>query len=548
MKNLVIALAAMLCVQTSFSQIKNIEYSAPFEEPEKGWRKVLQLTNGNTFLFVYDGKGGIDVSVYGADRKLKTTRSNTGEKWEPKEFKNTNIVGLYEIGGKPVIFLQQVIKSTPRLYRLIFDANTGAISNEEQISELQKLHAGIGLAMVWGNFKEPAFHVEKNPASDHYAVINFNSISSESDERISVKYYGVENGSHKVLSEAFYDAQGYKYINYVASFVDGNSLYLCAYGFNTKRSGGEDSRLILSRLDKAGKTFTHNKIEFTDDFQDTRGVMTYNPASGMLQMLTLTYLQKKSNMWTGTQTTTYLPLMTYIDPKTLQVVKAAVLSQEYASTRVKEAFGEKKPFSGMPQYMVVNKDNSTSVIVEEFFKTQQVNYGQTKTLSTQLGHIGITEFDMSGKETIGYAAKKAQKASGDMGVFNLMDRRKGKWSYIQPASLIGDNTPFFSFNYVNTQKGKYLIFNDFPENFGKRDKDKINEVDAASNMHTVYYELKNGLFEKHYLFGTPGGKDRLKFANIQSADVQDATNTYAVLMIDRDGKRKEAHIAWVTFE
>lgn len=547
MKNLfLVTLLLTISTNLLFAQAETVEYSAPFDEPEDGWRKVLQLSNGNTFFLNYAGKGGIDVKVYGPDRKLKSQKNIDGREWEPKEFKTSKISGLYEIGGAPVIFIQQVLKREPKLFRLTLDAQTGALAEEKLIGTLQKHHAGMAFAMVWGGIQEPVFHVEKSPEADNYAVINFNSISPESDERINVKLYTVKDGKHTELSNANYESQGYKYVNYVSSYVSKDALYLCAYGYNTKKSGGEDSRMIISKLEKGSNEFTHKKIEFSDDFEDTRGIMTYNPGSGMLQMLTLTYLKKESNVWSGKNTTTYLPLMTYIDPKSLQIVKATPLTIEYAQKRVEETFEEKRPYSGMPQYMVVNKDNSTSVIVEQIFKTQQTSYGQTRTISTSLGHIGIAELDMKGNETVGYAAKKAQKASADMSVFNLTDRVRGRWSYVQPGSFImGDNTPFFSFNYVNTDNGKYLIFNDFPENFDKDGAKKINEVDAASNMHTVYYELENGFFKKHYLYGTPG-KDQLKFTNIQSANVKG--NTYATLMVERDGRKKQAHIAWVKFK
>lgn len=542
MRHLFLAtLALLLTFHAATAQTTKIAYSEPFDEPEDGWRKVLQLSNGNTFFFNYTGKDGIDVSIYGKDRKLIGQKNITGDSWEPKEMKATKIAGLYEIGGAPVLFIQQVLKRTPKLFLITFNPNTGAFTSEEQIGSLQKFHAGMGYAMVYGGVEEPAFHVIKSPVADNYAVINFNSISPESDERIEVVYYGIENGKHKVLTRAFYDAQGFKYVNYIASYVNDKSVFICAYGFNTKNSGGKDSRILVSRLDKASGSFTHKKIEFSDDFQDTKGILEFNPGSGMLQLFTLTYISKKKG------TTTYFPLITYIDPESLFIVKAEPFRGEYAATHVREKFNEKDDYSGMPQHMVVNKDFSTTIIQESMFKLQQQSGSQLITLETQLGHIGITELSAEGKETIGYAAKKLQKASGDISAFNLSDRKKGLWAY-QLTSIRGNNTPFFSFDYINTAKGKYLVFNDYPENFHKKESERMETVAKASDMNSVYYELKSGFFKKQFLFGAPKGDTDLKFANIASAHFMESTNTYATLMIDRDGKKKQARIAWVVFE
>ncbi|HEY9176422.1 MAG TPA: hypothetical protein VIN07_01965, partial [Flavipsychrobacter sp.] len=81
MRNLVLTLAAMLCVQLSFSQVKNIEYSAPFEEPEKGWYKVMQLTNGNTFFFNFNNEKGIEITVYKPDRKIGGRKVLSSSLW-----------------------------------------------------------------------------------------------------------------------------------------------------------------------------------------------------------------------------------------------------------------------------------------------------------------------------------------------------------------------------------------------------------------------------------------------------------------------------------
>lgn len=545
------ALLLLLCINASLAQGLNIQYSAPFEEPETGWSKVFQLSNGNTFFFHFTKKEGIEIVVYDKSHKEISRKTVTSELWDPRRMRESKVEGLYEIGGQPVLFLHQLLDKTPTLFRIKFNAMTGEMDGEKQIATLPRYRAGAGWAMMVGAVDPADFFVEKDPNSDCYAVINFNSFASESDQRIEVIHYGIEDGKHKVLNKAYYDAQGFKYTRFIGMTVDGpNRVYLCTYVFNTKNSGGSDSKVIVSRLDKGSTAFMNKMIDFTDDFKDTKAVMAYNPGSKTIQLLTLTYMNSKSRFFSNTRSNYYMVLMSYINPETLDIVDIKPMVNEKANQYVRANFNA-EGYGGLPQDMIINKDNSTTVVYEEMTKEVVTNNGAVVSAKTYLGSIGVTELDMKGAESDGYAFSKMQMANNLIDPLYLSHKSKGFWSYRGAAGGFGglDNNSFMSFDYINTDKYHYILFNDYPENFAKDDNAKRKKtVVTISGANTVFFRWANGKREKFYLFGTPATDDESKFCAVESSNFDKATNTYATMMIEKHGRDKQAKIAWIKFD
>jgi len=98
-----------------------------------------------------------------------------------------------------------------------------------------------------------------------------------------------------------------------------------------------------------------------------------------------------------------------------------------------------------------------------------------------------------------------------------------------------------------------MIFNDFAD-----DAENLRNDEGMSKMkrtgisvaNTILCKLNgnNGL-ERSFLFGVPEkGTSTFSYLNFNCPDYNNATNTYAVIIIERDGRRKEGKIAWITFE
>ncbi len=539
-------LSVLFIVLTASAQPKNIEYSTSFEEPLGGKKKLLQLENGNTFLFYFTYKKGIEVTVYGKNRRVIATNTLTSKLWDPRAMKVSKVVGIYEINKQPVLFIYQVLDRIPTLFRVKIDPLTGKMDKEKKICTLPKLKRGSAWAMAYGGVKAPEFYVEKDPTSDNYAIVNFNSFAGESNERIEVIHYGIVDGNHKRLSQAYYDTQGFKFLNFLGMCVRGDqSLYLCTFGYNTKSSGGKDSRLIISRINSGEKEFTHKKLEFSDDFKETSGTLQYNAGSKTLQLLTLTYLKNKRGL------KYFVTLMSYIDPESLFIVSTKPILNEKAAQYMERNYGDARGnksgrFVGLPQLAAINKDYSTTILFEE--NTQIITRnsgGAVVRTQTNLGKIAITQLDTKGNEQEGMAIMKLQVSPGLINEFYGSNKRKGIFN----LAGLNANSEFMSFDYLSATNNNYIIYNDYVENFAENKKTvRRDAVGAISKSNTVCHKLKYAGYDKFYLFGEPEDKKQSTFSFIESSHFLKNSNCYATLIVERNGKKKEAKVAWITFD
>jgi hypothetical protein len=88
---------------------------------------------------------------------------------------------------------------------------------------------------------------------------------------------------------------------------------------------------------------------------------------------------------------------------------------------------------------------------------------------------------------------------------------------------------YLSYDYVATDKNRYVFFNDNPKNFEKEeDETKRKAVVNAEKLNTICYSLNGSAVNKFYLFGEPG-KSQSTSCHIEASDFQKSTNTYATI-------------------
>ena len=170
---------------------------------------------------------------------------------------------------------------------------------------------------------------------------------------------------------------------------------------------------------------------------------------------------------------------------------------------------------------------------------------------TELGPIGISVISDTGAELRGYAISKKQEADGRLPLLYINERSKGRFMYPQKITIggsKGNSNEFLSFDYVNTENANYIIFNALPGNADKEEEnEKRKTVKSVSATNTMCYKLGEPKLDKFYLFGEPDDKRSSTFCYIESSDYNKDMNTYATIIVERDGRSKSAKIAWIKF-
>ncbi len=568
MKKILLVLVAIAVTFPSlFAQQYKIEKSVAFEEPEFGWNKILQLKNGNTMFFHSTKRDGIEVTVYNRMRKQISSRTLESNLWDVGKMKHSKIVGLHEINGDPVLFVMQADDRQPTLYRMKLNPNTGSKMNEMKMGSLPKMSFFAGYAVAFGDVDIPEIFVEKDPNSNCYAVIYFDGFAKEGSARIRVVHY---DGTHKQLNTANYLAPDnkYKYLRYIGAVVDSNKrVYMAAYGFNGKAAEDKEPAVIVSRLNVGETKFTNTIVRVSNDFNDTKSVMLYNRNANKIQLLTATFTKDNTPVWErafwtgasfdilGRRKMYCLTLLSYFDAETLSMISAKPIVGDKIDAYGKQNINRDYNYNGVPLNMVLNKDNTSTVLMEDITHITQSS-GGTATSSgrthykTKLGAVGVSELSEDGAELNGYAINKKQQADGTLPILYMAGRANGIFAYPTAAGTsTSNNNDFLSYDYIYTDKGRYVIFNDLPKNSEKdEDEERRKTVAYVSKTNTMCYKLGDTRMEKFFLFGDPGSDDNSTFCYIASSNFNKEINTYATMIIERKGRDKEAKIAWVTFE
>jgi len=524
-----------------FAQAPHIEKSEPFDEPDNGYNKVLLMKNGNTFFFHFARKEGIEIEVYNKERKLTATQEITSDMWDTKKMKTIIVAGLYEINNEAVLFVVIAEGRTPTLYRLRFKGTTGAKVREEEVGSASKSRA---FAM---SKETNSIFVEKDPESDCYAVIFFNGYSKDPDEKIKVIHF---DGNHKRLSTAIYDSpdDNFRYLRYIGAVVDGNKrIFISSYG--AASLNGDQGKVFISSLKAGDKTFVNKALSFTEDFKDTKSVMLYNHGNNSIQLLTLSFANGQVNFFGNAARGTYVSFMSYIDPESLDLKSVKPIAGQKINEYAHTALNTDLDYKGLPQNMIINKDNSTTILSEEL--TQKIIEEKTPNgwhtyYYTYMGGIGVNELNADGTEKSGYWIRKLQQAGGLYDPLYISARNKGRWTFLNGSA---DHNSYMSYDYINTDKNRYIIFNDNDKNFDKDEDDKKRKVVAkVSKLNTICYALDGKGLNKFFLFGDPGDNDVSNSLHIDASDFDKNTGTYATIMVERDGRDRSARIVWIKFD
>jgi hypothetical protein len=502
-------LCVLLLSSSLSAQVPKVQLSNTFPEPGDGFEKVMLLENGNTCYLHFDKKQGIQVKMYNAQRELSDSQTVVGKGWDVANINDTEIDGIYSINGQVVIFLQQLIKYKPSLFRLILDGTNGKLIKEDQLGELSTvLHRDI---FVQNNFASHDFYTAKDPNSGYYAVAAFSA-----GETNQIYLYSPE---HELVQQTAYTLPGetYSAFSYMDMAVQGKEhIYLATTALSTHKGNKDSASLVvISALKTGEQTFTHQLLPYTANFMDVHASVRYT--KDRLQVL-LTNITK-------TGLTKYI---NYLNPNNLTVLTTAPLNN-----------------TNQPQMLVPSADGATVLLenMNEFATGNSKNaYNR---MHTNMNDINIIQLGTDGKEKSAYTLPKLQIANGAYEPFYLQRKQKGQWVFRNRIQAL-NTTPYLSYEYLPTQHGTYILFNDYlmyldPGGMAGEKK----PLRYLTEANTVCYRA-DALQERIFLFGNP---ETFKgyYCMFGASDFLADKNTYATILITRKGEEKKAAIAWVTF-
>jgi hypothetical protein len=530
-------LALLFIVVSLAGSAQNVSYSTTFPRLKGLFWKLFQCTNGNTFFFNYVNGEGMFVTLYDTAHQSKSTKAIPGRGWDAKDLEKMQVVGVYEINGDVVMFIQQEVEKVPCLFRVIIDAQTAMVKDNRKIAAHTKYARWETYALSMGGYPK-SFHVVKDAYSSAYAVAAYDNLApSPGKSPIVLTHY---DGHHNAISKASFrmsSEDDYKFLRYVGMVVDTTSnVYLCTYAFDTRASGGKRSMMFFSKLTPGDTLITHQPLELTEDFKTTEAALRYHKKSGAVDMLLLTLTETKGKFGTNKITNYYNVWLASVATPTLKVNYFRPLSIGKIDEYNRAKFNAKDSYSGLPQNFIVHDDHSATVSFE------QANPSRGGAVML-INDLAVLNLSPTGEEANGYVTKKVQSWYSGSGSFKQFEREQ------LFSSRAVSNNEYVSYDLINTPEAQYVIYNDRKENFSLKPDEELEIVENEKDIQAICQKLKDGSAQKVALFEEAGKGYEDRFAYIYSSHYLPSSRTYAVVLIERYKPREwKSRIAWVRFD
>lgn len=515
-----------------FSQFKQLGSSETFAEPEAGAAMLLKGKNGQTYFLHFDRKKKINLKSYGPDRQLAYQKAIP---YLDKGEKLAEIVASFESNNQLIVFVESYEQRTPVLTRLIINGSNGELVSEEEIARYRKMNMGDGYAMAFGNLPMPTFYIRKAVNSDNYAIALFNTLANDRNERIEIMHF---DGNNKLINKAFYESpnDGYKYMVFRDLYVDdARAVYVVATGYNTRKSGGDQSGgLFIGKLESNTPSFTMKKLPFSQAKQIDGVILRYNPVTEQFIMLSNKATTKKK------EPTKYMVSLATFD-RSIEHFENKALSSATLNRMAQKEYKRKEKVNAVPQTLTINKDGSYVIALEETqVKTRHNFDGATGRASTRvyyfLNDIGIIKYDKAHQVTGTHYMPKSQRVAGKPDLMYYSFRGE------KPADL-GMGLQYKSYQYLNHSEHSYILMNDIESNVKKMQaKKKIKTISGVSACEGFYYRMSEKTIPKGERVNTgKTGRDKtlLLFA---VANYDEANNEYIVM---ETSPGKQSRIAWL---
>jgi hypothetical protein len=486
MKKYLVALSLMLPAWAG-AQLKVVAEGPVFEEPESGHARLVLMKNGNTAFVRATPKDGIDVRLYNAQHKqiaVKNLEPDYGK------LRAMSVKGLYDLNGELNLFISEVEEKIPSLYRLRIDGQTGVLKELKTIATLERTSMGQGYAAAFGGVPMPDFMVRKDPASDNYGVVRYNTFVEDRTKRVELIQY---NADGSVLSSNFLSSPEakYKFTQILDFVVVGKDAYALIYSFNTRSSGGAANELLLASVKNGQVSYVNVGKAAVSRIDE--GILRYNPVTNNLIFLAL----EKSGVEGGFMKATtirYSVKSNIIDLANADVKTTIDFrSSSYLKAHRKIFKNDKDGFSPLPQELYINADGSFTTVFEETTQIMRTSrQGSTYPAGVMLGSIAAVTYNEDGTERSAALVPKLHTTNAGMfgkgaeyatvSGFYIADRNNS-------GTVLASGNQFKSFAYLNGKNKSYILLNDVEENDERVQEGKLINIQGVSDCDGWLYDL-----------------------------------------------------------
>ncbi|GEP95817.1 hypothetical protein [Chitinophaga cymbidii] len=527
MKQLFILITLLAYVSTASAQFKQLAEGSRIGGG-KGQAGIFLLSNGHT-AFVYElssDKKGFQLEFYNTAYKRIATKPLKPAALSDKD---SELMTCNKLGADLLVTFEVTKNDTPFLYRVVYNSETGEMTNMEKIGERGKEPKNAAAARLFGNVPSPGFYFDISPDEKFYAVATMNSFVEDRNKRIELALF---NDQHKEIAHSFFKSPQngkFKYMRYEDMAVStAGKLFVLAEAENTRSSGGKESDIVLAELAPGSdEAIIHGLEGWKNKEEQWNGVFHYNPVTNKLIYFYERAFRSRSKTC----------LLT-IDAATGKVESDTLIRVDGLEPLYQEHFGRKAHLKLSPQQLRIRKDGSYTIIFEEVIEhrtTSKIGSSTIHEHDSELCELVMLNYDNSGKLSSRYILPKKHYLYNDMRLGFCHGSRPG-------ISRLKDFGKEFNVSlFINSISRPAVLFNDDPENEENIKKGKkLNTIRDTDNCDAFYFPLKGtDLFPpRSYIFRKGTGRGEHFPAYLDIADYDEAGNTLVTLKHENSKSRR----------
>ena len=531
------------------AQPLKIETSLPFSAMNCYKSRVVQCSNGNTFLINFK-KNGCDLFLFNKERKLVKRAPMTGRLAGAGEGNDSYVSAIFETDTTLSFFLNQKIGGKPTMFRTVVSSTTGNIIDDTKIAELSKPKRGSGWAQVFGRVYAD-ISVESDPVSGNYAIISYDGFAEDTASRLQINLY---SAAHKQLWSAAYNklAPEHKYLEALAAIVKDDKVLLCTHEWTTRSYGTEESILVMSEITGTEKIKQQRKLDVDPGLKDASVSLLYAPAEKKIMMC----MSKRDGTFKQNYER-YKMSVSSINEQDFSIAYTRELSLDALDEYSRKNCSKRKDFGGSFGNWMLNGQGNPRLLLSEFLISTTVSGSAYSSLAThvntaaEIGDIGIVQLDKDGNQAnnSNYVVAHAEVSGSTMRprvmnnstVIGAGFREEPRFLYENLAS-----DEFAGCDYIHTATRDYVIYNIDRKEVTQSICDGI-AGNRGNRSPAALYTITDGGQKRDYLFAAPGDDEIFRSAVMKSSSYLVKTQTYAVVMTEQHDRKMVSRLAWIQF-